>query len=225
MQFYDLKLNIAKELDNDSLYAFLPNWINEVRESIALKYPLRFLYVSRVINLIDSTFDYTFDTGTTNRYGGFQDSVVYYNGTSYIPLSFADLVNFNILFPITAVGEPSSYTVKGSTFTVDKIPATITSKTFTAKYYSLPNRLSNDYDEAYIDKKYYETIINLVCMKAMAYLKDFSADFANYKTRAGIYLFDLYSQESVVPVSKERITQELAIMAGVMPEQAKGANA
>lgn len=219
MQFCDLKLSIAKELDNDSLYAFLPNWINEVRESIALKYPLRFLYVSRIINLIASTFDYTFDSGATNRYGGFQDSVVYYNGTSYIPLSFADLVNFNILFPTTAVGESSSYTAKGSTFTVDKIPATVTSKTFTARYYSLPDRLSNEYDEAYIDKKYYETIINLVCMKAMAYTKDYSADFVNFRARAIEYLFDLYSQESIVPVSKERIMQELALMANLTPKE------
>lgn len=224
MQFYDIKLRIAQETDKDDLYHLLPNWINETRESIALKYPLRFLYTSRVINLIGSTFDYTFDTGSTSRYSGFYDSVVYYNGTSYIPLSYAELVNFNILFPSTATGEPSSFTTKGNTFTVDKIPSTTTSKTFTAKYYMLPDKLSNEYDEAYIDKKYYEAIINLVCMKAMAYVKDYSEDFVNFRARAGEYLFDLYSQESIVPVSKERIVQELSLMSNLMPNQAKVAS-
>lgn len=217
MQYYDLKLRIAQEIDKDNLYHLLPNWVNEVRESIALKYPLRFLYTSRGMNLVASTFDYTFDTGITSRYGGFYDSVIYYNGTSYMPLSYAELINFNILFPSATTGEPSSYTTKGNIFTVDKIPSIITSKTFTAKYYMLPDKLINEHDEAYIDKKYYEAIINLVCLKAMAFVKDYSEDFMNFRARAIEYLFDLYSQESIVPVSKERIAQELALVANLTP--------
>lgn len=219
MQYFELKLRITQETDIDNLYHLLPNWINEIRESIALKYPLRFLYTSRAMNLIASTFDYTFDTGSTSRYSGFYDSIIYYNGTSYIPLSFAELINFNILFPSTATGEPSSFTVKGNTFTVDKIPTSVTSKTFTAKYYMLPDKLVNEQDEAYIDKKYYEAIINLVCLKAMSHVKDYSQDFMNSRARAVEYLFDLYSQESIVPVSKERIVQELALMANLTPRE------
>lgn len=204
MKYYELQDWVESELNKKHLSLKIPSWINEVREDISRKLPLKFLLKSKSITPVASTYSYAFDKNeTTDRYGGFYDNVNYYDGTKNKSLLYANSECFGILYPIQSAGNPSSYTVRGVNFTVDKIPATISSQTLTGWFYALPNTLEEDYDEEYIDKKYYGLVVSFVMVKALIHTADQPESLARWQGLAIDYLVDMLSQESVTPVSRE----------------------
>lgn len=184
-----MKQRIAQNIDKFTIDSLIADWINEKRDEIAeiavsLKYPLKFLLTTKTINLTTS-YSYLFDKGEdTGRYGGAHSGIKYYNGTTTVDLSFADYELFQNLFPSQEAGDPTVYTVKGENLVVNKIPAIVTSKTFTPEYFALPDILKFDNSEEYIDKKYYSTIIAFVCAEALDYLIEDGQKIAYWNNKA-----------------------------------------
>lgn len=213
MKYYELQERIEVLLKKKNLAALIADWINETREDMARKFPLKFLYTSKQITPVAGTYSYAFDKGeSTGRYGGFYDNVNYDNGIKKISLDYANADNFGIMYPVQSAGVPSSYTVRGDKFIVDKIPGTISAETLNASYYMLPNKLVEDYSEDYIDKQYYDAIINLVCVKALIITNDQPETLARYQTQAGDSVISLLFSESVVLVPKEIILTRFGLL-------------
>lgn len=177
MNFGNMKNRVAAEVNRDDLGIWIPDWINETREKISLMHQFSFLFIEKTVNLASATYSYAFDTGTTiDRYSGLHSAVMYYNTTTTIKLPYVDRPLFDKLFPTSiSTADPTAYTVKGEKFQVNQIPSVLTSKTFLAKYYALPDLLSADSDEKYIDKKYFQAIIAGAAMKAHRYTGDVGA--------------------------------------------------
>lgn len=210
MNYFDMKMRVSENIDKDNIESLISDWINEKREeitalSIAYGFPLRFLLTTKTINLSASVFSYDFDKGeATGRYGGAHFGVTYYNGTSSTTLDYAEHEFFDNLYPMQEAGDPTAYTVRGGTFYVNKIPASVTSKTFTVQYFGLPDVLKFDSDEHYIDKQFYKTIVDFVCAEAMDYLLEDPAKIAYWQGRAQRGLESMISVASGVDITKVR---------------------
>lgn len=216
MKYYELQEKIESEINKKQLSLKIPSWINEAREDISNKFPLKFLLKSKAITPVAGTYSYAFDKNeTTDRYGGFYDNVNYYDGTKNKSLLYANSENFGILYPIQSAGNPLSFTVRGVNFTVDKIPATIVSHVLTGWYYALPDKLEEDYDEEYIDKKYYGLVISFVMVKSLIHTADQPESLARWQGLAIDYLVDMLSQEAVFPVSKEVAMAKFGLTPGI----------
>ncbi len=213
MKYYELQERIESNIRKKNLSSIIPDWINEIREDIAKKFPLRFLLTSKQITPVSSTYSYTFDKGeSTGRYGGFYDNVNYDNGTKKISLDYANSDNFGILYPVQSTGVPSSYTVRGNTFTIDKVPSSISAEKLNASYYMLPDKLTADYNENYIDKQYYDAIINLVCVKALVFTGDQPETLNRYQSLSADAVVSMVFNESIVPIPKEIILMKFGLL-------------
>lgn len=213
MKYYQLQERIETNLRKKNLSSIISDWINEIREDIGRKLPLKFLLTSKQITPIASTYSYAFDKAeTTGRYGGFYDNINYDNGTKKISLDYANSDSFGILYPVSSVGVPSSYTVRGDRFIIDKIPGSISAEKLTASYYALPDKLVEDYDEAYIDKQYYDAIINLACVKAFIFTGDQPETLSRYQALAGDSVVGMMFNESVYPVPKEIVLMKFGLL-------------
>lgn len=213
MKYYELQERIETNLRKKNLSSLISDWINEIREDMGRKFPLKFLLTSKQITPIASTYSYAFDKAeTTGRYGGFYDNINYDNGTKKISLDYTNSDSFGILYPVSNVGIPSSYTVRGDRFIIDKIPGSISSEKLNASYYALPDKLVEDYDEAYIDKQYYDAIINLVCVKALIVTNDQPETLSRYQTEAGNSLYGMIFAESAYPVPKEIVLMKFGLL-------------
>lgn len=210
MNYLDMKLRVSENIDKENIESLIADWINEKREeistlSIAYGFPLGFLLTTKTINLSESTYSYNFDKGeSTGRYGGKHSSVSYYNGISSNVLDYAEYDFFDNLYPVQEVGDPTAYTVRGGTFYLNKIPASVSGKKFTVQYFSLPDILTLDSDEHYIDNKFHKTIVDFVCAEAMDYLLEDSARVAYWQGRAQRGLESMISVASGVDITKVR---------------------
>ena len=213
MKYYELQERIETNLRKKNLSSLVSDWINEIREDIGRKFPLNFLLTSKQITPVAGTYSYTFDKGeSTGRYGGFHDNVNYDNGTKKFFLNYANSDSFGILYPLSSAGVPSSYTVRGDRFVIDKIPGSISAEKLNASYYMLPDKLVEDYNEAYIDKQYYDVVINLVCVKALIFTNDQPETLSRYQTEAGNSLYGMIFAESAYPVPKEIILMKFGLL-------------
>lgn len=142
--------------------------INETRDWLANKHPLRFLATKKTLSLTPATYSYAFDKGeSTGRYGGYFESVYYDNGSGNTPaqLQYVDSELFNVLYPTPKTQDPKAYTVRGETFTVDAIPSVVTGKSFVSRFYALPDKLTSDTSEGEMDVNYYDAVIYKTCIK------------------------------------------------------------
>lgn len=213
MKYYELQERVESNIRKKNLSSIIPDWINEIREDISKKFPLKFLLTSKQITPIASTYSYTFDKGeSTGRYGGFYDNVNYDDGTKTISLDYANSDNFGILYPVQSAGIPSSYTVRGNKFTIDKIPSSISAEKLNASYYMLPDKLTDEYNEHYIDKQYYDAIINLVCVKALIFTGDQPETLNRYQSLAADAVVSMVFNESIITVPKEIILMKFGLL-------------
>lgn len=175
MNYLKMQQRISLNLDKD-IPKLIADMINEVREDVSTDHLFTFLNTTKNIPLVGATYSYKIDAAaTTSRYSGvllnirYDDNVV----TTPVRLSFYTIEKFDFLYPTQEAGEPTAYTIKGDSFIVNKIPATVTSKSFTTNYFMLPDKLVNDHDETYMEKRYYQFIIAKVCEKVyLEYLRE-----------------------------------------------------
>lgn len=213
MKYYELQERIESNIRKKNLSSIIPDWINETREDIAKKFPLKFLLTSKQITPVAATYSYAFDKGeTTGRYGGFYDNVNYDNGTKKTSLDYANSDSFGILYPVQSAGVPGSYTVRGDKFVIDKIPGSISAEKLNASYYMLPDKLVEEYGESYIDKQYYDVIINLVCARALVFTGDQPETLGRYQVLAGDAILSMMFNESIVPIPKEMILMRFGLL-------------
>lgn len=213
MKYYELQERIESNIRKKNLSSIIPDWINEIREDIGRKFPLKFLLTSKQITPESGTYSYAFDKGeTTGRYGGFYDNINYDNGTKKISLNYTNSDNFGILYPVSSVGVPSSYTVRGDKFVVDRIPGSISAEKLNASYYMLPDKLVEEYNESYIDKQYYDVIINLVCVRALVITGDQPETLNRYQSLAGDDILSMMFNESIVTIPKEMILMRFGLL-------------
>lgn len=169
MKYFEMKQRIATIINKDIFDAIIGDYINEVRDDSARQNPLRFLQGKKTIPLATSLYLYPFDSNQqTSRYGGFFDSVYYDSNSSSsdpVRLTYLESELFDYHYSEKTVNDPSVYTVRGRSFEVNALPSVLTSKTFIARYYALPDKLSFDSDEKEIDLRYSDYIINRVCYR------------------------------------------------------------
>jgi hypothetical protein len=168
MKYFDQKQRISTIINKDIFDSLIGNYINEVRDEVARKNPLRFLQGKKTISLATSLYLYPFDYNQqTSRYGGFFDSVYYDNnsGNDPVRLTYYEPEAFDYYYPIKDTADPTVYTVRGRNFEVNNLPSVLTSKTFITRYYALPDKLAYDSDEKEIDLRYSDYTIHRVCYR------------------------------------------------------------
>lgn len=185
MNFSEYRKRIRVLVDRRDIDALLDDYINNIRDEVISRHPLRFMETKKTVSLVASTYSYAFDKSeTTGRYGNFFQSVHYDNNSGNDPVKMDYLENelFNELYPTQTVNDPRVFTVKGKNFTVNAIPSVVTSKSFIVKYYALPDKLTTDTSEHELDARFYDVIVNRVCLKIFQeIIKDKTPDFLGFK--------------------------------------------
>lgn len=207
MNYLKIQRRVAINLDKDNISELIAEIINEVRDELAADIPLKFLHTQKTIPIVSATYSYKIDTGaTTSRYGGNLVSIKYDDNSSAEPYDMVYLATeeFYNNYPSQGTGTPTAFTVKGDTFYVNNLPSTITSKNFITSYFSLPDKLSSDKDESYLEKVYSEFVIAKSCERLyLEYLKEGveSSKWAAYwsarakQTRSYILRSEMYGMD------------------------------
>lgn len=203
MNYFLLKKRISEITLRDDLSSLIGGFINEVRESVSRKAisvgcPFSFLLNTKSIPLVASTYTYKFDaSGSTERYGGSAINVITYDNAVIKTDIYGESVRAFELFHATpSAGDTSVFTIKGDSFQVDKVPSVVTNKTYSVRYYYLPNKLSALSDEHYIDKKYYDMIIDGVCSLVFGLVEKEAGLFKYWSDRADLSFREAIYQDS-----------------------------
>lgn len=210
MNYFSMKKRVIEITKRDDLASLIGSLINEARESIsrraiAVKSPFSFLLVSKSIPLVASTYSYKFDAAAaTDRYGGQAINIITYdNTTTKTDIYGVSTRVFELFHSVQGVGDPTTFTIRGESFYVDKIPSTVTSKTFAVRYYCLPNTLSALNDEQYIDRKYYDMTIAEVCARVFGLFEKDTELFRYWNNKASEAFMDAIYQDSGIRLEKQ----------------------